>query len=95
MKLLHKLALSAVAFATLSVATPAQAFWWPFFPRHVVVSVGVPAYAGYYGPAYYGYYAPPVYYGYYGPYYHRGFYYGGREYYGGYRGGYGRGRYYH
>jgi len=87
MKLLHKLALSAVAFAALTFATPAQAFWG----RHVVyggrVVVGYPYYYGYYSPAYY---YPPAYYGYYGPYYGGvGFAFGGHGYYrgGGFRGG--------
>jgi len=96
MKLLHKLAISAVALATLSLASPAQArgWWFPHVFRGRVVVVGNPYYYGYYRPAYYGpgYYSgyAPAYYGYY-PYY-GGAYYGGGIAFGGhgyYRGGYG------
>jgi hypothetical protein len=93
MKHLHKIVLTAVALASLSLATPAQAHWYfPFLHSRVVVAS--PAY--WYGPGYYGYNAPP-YYGYYGPYY--GGYYGS-AYYGGGAGfalgehGYSHGGYY-
>jgi hypothetical protein len=92
MKMLRKLALVGVALATLSLATPAQAFWFPFFRGRVVVG-----YPGYYRPVYYGYYNPYYYNYYYGPGYYGGYYgpgfaFGGHYYrggYGGYRGGYG------
>ena len=103
MKMLRKLALVGVALATLSLATPAQAFWWPFLRGRVVVAYPgyyAPAYYGYYNPYYYGYYGPAYYGGYYG-YYGRGYAFGGHGYnrggyrgyggYGGYRGGGGHG----
>jgi uncharacterized membrane protein YgcG len=95
MKMFRKLALAAVAVATLSLATPAQAFWFPFFRPRVVV--GYPGYYGYARPVYYGYYNP-YYYGpgYYGGYYGPGvtFAFGGRDFFRGgrgFRGGFGGG----
>jgi uncharacterized membrane protein YgcG len=84
MKLLHKLTLAAVAIATLSFATPAQAFWGQRVFRGRVVVVGYPRYYGYYAPYYPAYYGP-----YYGPYYGGvGFAFGGRGFRGGgFRGG--------
>ena len=107
MKLLHKLILPVFALATLTLATPAQAGWFPFFRGRVVVAA--PAYYSYRAPVYYGY-RRPVYYtsGYYAPgYYNTGYYapgyygYYGPSYYGPYYGGGatfafgGRGGYYH
>jgi hypothetical protein len=73
--MLRKLALVGVALATLSLATPAQAFWFPFFRGRVVVG-----YRGYYGPGFA-----------FGGHYYRGGYGGYRGGYGGFRGGGGRG----
>jgi len=83
MKLLHKIILSVVALATLSLATPAQARW---FHHHAFVGWGYPYY---YGPGYYGYYAPYYgypYYGYYGPSWGwgGGYAFGGHHWHGGY-----------
>jgi hypothetical protein len=98
MKLLQKLAITAVALATFTFTSPAQARWWFGFrgPRVVVVGAAAPYY-GYYSP-YYGY---PAYYSYpaysYYPYYYgavgigfggHGYYRGGYGYRGGYRGAY-------
>jgi hypothetical protein len=104
-KILHKLALIAVAVAGVSFATPKAQAFWPF--SHVRVVVGYPGYyANYYGPGYAygypGYYYGPTYYGnYYGGYYGPNYYgtgvsvgFGGHGYYRGGYGNYGGGRYY-